>query len=231
MFIVVVWLIQVYYQFSLCIVFLSIISISATVWETRKQSTALRDTVHSHSYVTVIRNGVGNEIYLKINILKAINFDEFRPEIRKSSHELVPGDVLMLHDQNFLMECDAILVNGSCVVNESMLTGESVPITKLAISNDASVPYSPINNKKNTLFCGTQVLQTKAASGAPAKAIVYRTGFSTVKGDLVRTILFPKPVNFKLYRELFVSMIIFLILGIPAMVYTAVVWHQLGVSN
>ena len=30
-----------------------------------------------------------------------------------------------------MMECDAVLVEGTCVVNESMLTGESIPITKV----------------------------------------------------------------------------------------------------
>ena len=29
------------------------------------------------------------------------------------------------------MECDAVLIEGTCVVNESMLTGESIPITKV----------------------------------------------------------------------------------------------------
>jgi cation-transporting ATPase 13A2 len=46
--------------------------------------------------------------------------------------ELVPGDVILLPTTGgFNMECDAILVEGSCVVNESMLTGESIPITKV----------------------------------------------------------------------------------------------------
>lgn len=39
------------------------------------------------------------------------------------------------------MPCDVILLNGSCVMNESMLTGESIPIIK------SSLPYN--NNKYN----------------------------------------------------------------------------------
>ena len=30
-----------------------------------------------------------------------------------------------------MMECDAVLVEGTCVVDESMLTGESIPVTKV----------------------------------------------------------------------------------------------------
>ena len=56
--------------------------------------------------------------------------------IEKSSKELVPGDVLLLPTSGgYMMECDAVLIEGTCVVNESMLTGESIPITKVCNSN------------------------------------------------------------------------------------------------
>ena len=50
------------------------------------------------------------------------------------SEELVPGDIIVVPNNN-LMPCDAILLSGTCIVNESMLTGESVPVIKNAISN------------------------------------------------------------------------------------------------
>lgn len=43
------------------------------------------------------------------------------------SHHLVPGDLLLLEGQRFSLPCDAILLEGSCVVNEGMLTGTSWP--------------------------------------------------------------------------------------------------------
>ena len=50
-----------------------------------------------------------------------------------SSKELVPGDqVLLPTNGGYTVECDAVLVEGSCVVNESMLTGESIPVTKVS---------------------------------------------------------------------------------------------------
>lgn len=43
------------------------------------------------------------------------------------STELVPGDVIAIPANGMVMPCDAVLVQGTCIVNESMLTG-CVPI-------------------------------------------------------------------------------------------------------
>lgn len=32
-------------------------------------------------------------------------------------------------------------------------------------------------------------------------AVVVRTGFSTAKGELVRSILYPRPIDFKFYKD------------------------------
>lgn len=40
------------------------------------------------------------------------------------SSELVPGDCLVLPQEGGVMPCDAVLVAGECVINESSLTGE-----------------------------------------------------------------------------------------------------------
>jgi len=51
------------------------------------------------------------------------------------SDELVPGDVIVVPN-NSNMPCDAILLSGTCILNESMLTGESVPVIKNALPDD-----------------------------------------------------------------------------------------------
>jgi cation-transporting P-type ATPase 13A2 len=46
----------------------------------------------------------------------------------------VPGDLICIKpEEPQLLHCDAVIVEGSCSVDESMLTGESYPITKVAI--------------------------------------------------------------------------------------------------
>lgn len=43
-----------------------------------------------------------------------------------SAEKLVPGDVIVLPPDGCIMPCDALLLTGSCLVNESMLTGKLV---------------------------------------------------------------------------------------------------------
>mmetsp|Transcript_15332 Transcript_15332/g.13059 ORF Transcript_15332/g.13059 Transcript_15332/m.13059 type:complete len:88 (+) Transcript_15332:684-947(+) len=69
---------------------------------------------------------------------------ELEPSII-SSAELVPGD-LIVPPQEKIIPCDAILLSGACIVNESMLTGESVPVFKSPIS-DSNKKYN-LNDDK-----------------------------------------------------------------------------------
>ncbi len=60
--------------------------------------------------------------------------------------------------------------------------GESVPVTKTALSSsvgpsgDSTDMYSSASHKRNTLFCGTQVLQTRPEGNQAVRAIVVQTG-------------------------------------------------------
>jgi cation-transporting ATPase 13A3/4/5 len=62
--------------------------------------------------VVVRRDSVGNRV---------------RKEV--TSDELVIGDIVEIQG-NSLFPCDLILLNGTCIVNESILTGESIPVVK-----------------------------------------------------------------------------------------------------
>ncbi len=58
------------------------------------------------------------------------------------------------------LPCDFLLIHGSCVVNEAVLTGESVPQIKDSIEklNKSDTIDLKVKNKNSVLFCGTDVM-------------------------------------------------------------------------
>ncbi len=71
------------------------------------------------------------------------------------SCDLVPGDLLVLpRSGSCIMTCDAVLLTGTAIVNEAMLTGESVPVTKSSLPRlDEEVMCNKSNFlRKKTLF-------------------------------------------------------------------------------
>merc|ERR1712131_319439 len=85
--------------------------------------------------------------------------------------------------------------------NEAMLTGESAPEQKEP-ANGIQGFYHPDKHRRHTLFAGTDVVQARCTgSNTKVTAVVVRTGFSTAKGDLVRSIMFPAPIGFGFYDD------------------------------
>ncbi|XP_027443592.1 probable cation-transporting ATPase 13A3 isoform X4 [Zalophus californianus] len=211
LFSVVLWSTDEYYYYALAIVIMSIVSIVSSLYSIRKQYIMLHDMVAAHSTVRVSVCRVNEEI----------------EEI--FSTDLVPGDVMVIPLNGTVMPCDAVLINGTCIVNESMLTGESVPVTKTNLPNPSvdikgmgDEFYSPEIHKRHTLFCGTTVIQTRFYTGELVKAVVVRTGFSTSKGQLVRSILYPKPTDFKLYRDAYLFLLCLVAVAGIGFIYTII---------
>ena len=57
------------------------------------------------------------------------------------------------------------------------------------------------------------------------------TGFMTTKGELVRAILFPPPLDFRFHRDFLRSLYVFLTLGLVGMAYSMYVWIGNGVTK
>uniref|UniRef100_A0A7N6FJE9 ATPase 13A3 n=1 Tax=Anabas testudineus TaxID=64144 RepID=A0A7N6FJE9_ANATE len=210
LFSVILWSADEYYYYALAIVIMSVISIATSLYTIKKV------TIHHAS-----RYG-GSSQYCPCVCMP--NIEEIL------STDLVPGDVIVIPSNGTIMPCDAVLVSGTCIVNESMLTGESVPVTKTNLPNpgpgdrrdEADSAYSTEEHKRHTLFCGTNVIQTRFYTGELVKAVVVRIGFSTAKGQLVRSILYPKPTDFKLYRDAYLFLLCLVAVAGIGFVYSIV---------
>lgn len=120
--------------------------------------------------------------------------------------DLTPGDVVTLTSSQ-IVPCDMFLSSGSCLVNEALLTGESIPISKNEFNKTTSDDHTELES--SLLFCGTEIFKVNSSSPSTklpgyqsdsqykegtktVEAIVVRVGFNTVKGQLLRDILYPK---------------------------------------
>ncbi|KAF1419011.1 Cation-transporting ATPase 13A2, partial [Spheniscus humboldti] len=209
---IVLWVCDTYYYYAACIFLISTISLGLSLYETRKQSATLQNMAKISVGVRVRRPSGGerdarDEQGLQARSCSCLSTAAlffFPEEMVVSSADLVPGDCISLPADGMLVPCDAVLLTGECMVNESMLTGESVPVMKTPLpagSQAAGTVYSPEEHRRHTLFCGTQVIQAKSYVGREVLAVVTRTGFCTAKGDLISSILYPKPVSFKFYKD------------------------------
>jgi cation-transporting P-type ATPase 13A2 len=77
-----------------------------------------------------------------------------------------------------------------------MLTGESIPVIKNPLPNLSTRFYDPDEDKNFTLYSGTEVIQNRSLGQKEVTAIVIRTNFNTLKGSLIKSILFPKANRF-----------------------------------
>uniref|UniRef100_A0A7M4G2N0 Polyamine-transporting ATPase 13A2 n=1 Tax=Crocodylus porosus TaxID=8502 RepID=A0A7M4G2N0_CROPO len=203
---IVLWISDTYYYYAACIFIISAISIGLSLYETRKQSKTLQNMVKMAISVRVHRPSGGESMV--------------------SSEDLVPGDCISLPCDGFLIPCDAALLTGECMVNESMLTGESVPVMKTPLPDGPqaiNLIYSPEEHKRHTLFCGTQVLQAKSYVGQDVLAVVTRTGFCTAKGDLISSILYPKPLSFKFYKDAMKFVLFLAVLALIGTIYSILI--------
>ncbi|GME88565.1 unnamed protein product [Ambrosiozyma monospora] len=67
--------------------------------------------------------------------------------VQISTEDLLPGDLISVTrtpSDDLSVPCDLILIDGSCIVNEAMLSGESTPLLKESIqSRDDKDTYQP----------------------------------------------------------------------------------------
>ncbi|KAI0399708.1 hypothetical protein F4802DRAFT_538149 [Xylaria palmicola] len=183
------WMLDEYWYYSLFTLFMLVVFESTVVWQRQRTLTEFRGMSIKPYDMWVYRLGKWTEI---------------------QSDKLIPGDLVSVGrtKEDSGVACDMLLVEGTAIVNEAMLSGESTPLLKDSIQlRPADAPIDPEGLDKNAfLWGGTKVLQVthgnpdearpKLASGVPlppdqgAMAVVMKTGFETSQGSLVRTMIY-----------------------------------------
>ena len=153
--------------------------------------------------------------YLKMKEEKIRNYIDKRFE-QISSIDILPGDIIQI-ERGMKLPCDILLMEGMCVVDESMLNGESLPVPKSALINKSEV-YSPDNDKKYTLYAGTNVKSIKELGKSKVLGLVIRTGFSTINGSLFRYMLYPRPTKFTFYIDAYKFIAAYFLLSIIGLI-------------
>lgn len=183
------WLLDEYWYYSLFTLFMLVAFESTVVWQRQRTLNEFRGMSIKPYDIWVFRLGKWTEV---------------------QTDALLPGDLVSVGrtKEDSGVACDMLLVEGTAIVNEAMLSGESTPLLKDSVQlRPADAALEPEALDKNAfLWGGTKVLQIthgnpeqekpKLASGVPtppdkgAMAIVTKTGFETSQGSLVRTMIY-----------------------------------------
>ncbi len=166
---------------------------------------------------------------------------------------LVPGDlmsIISIPHVEVMFPCDALLLSGSCVINEAALTGESLPQMRRAVNDSMKDEILDItsdvhqNHRLNIVFSGVQVLQHDGSDDGPDDGVVkrlniltpppdggcvgvaLRTGLETVQGQLVRAIVHSgKQMNVNSNEEIGIFIGALVLVAIATSSF--VLWHGL----
>ena len=179
------WYSNQYEYYATIIVFTTLVSLFVGTFETRKNLKNIQ---------------VMSRYSCPVNILRK-DLETNQPMfVTKSSKELVPGDIFELQEEGLAMPCDCLLIQGTVIINEAMLTGESTPIIKSQIPKIKD-HFNYDADKKYFLFAGTKIIQKRSRDKKKLLGLVTEIGFSTIKGNLIRSILFPKKMDEKFEKD------------------------------
>jgi cation-transporting P-type ATPase 13A2 len=195
----IVWFKQNQAPYATSILLMSAWGILSTLLETRKSLRHLREMAYFSCPVNILRDG---QWILGV-----------------PSEALVPGDIFELDCDMEILPCDALLISGEVLLNESMLTGESIPVVRKSIPADETLADN-LDNKASILYAGTKLMRVRGGNSRRALAMTIRTGFDTFKGFLIRQIIYPPPLKFKFYEDSFKYILFMICLAFGGLVYT-----------
>lgn len=114
--------------------------------------------------------------------------------VKVSSREVVPGDIIVLHAGDRVPADARLLESFNLRVDESVLTGESVPVEKLA--DIALDEETPLPERRNMVYSSTVI------SYGRGTAVVVGTGMSTEIGRIAALVQVEEKEETPLQRRL-----------------------------
>jgi cation-transporting ATPase 13A2 len=171
------WIFHDYMNYAIVIIISTSISLFISIFETRDN---LKNIQEMAKYSVEVR------VHRQVNSEKKI--------IAIDSRELVPGDIFELPETGWWVPCDCVLLDGAVVVNESVLTGEIVPLVKQSIGNGNE--HFNKEERRHILYAGTKIVQKRSNP----LCFILATGFNTERGNLIRSTMFTKD-PFRLKKE------------------------------
>ncbi|KAL1974137.1 hypothetical protein VTN31DRAFT_5697 [Thermomyces dupontii] len=226
-FCVALWMLDEYWYYSLFTLFMLVVFESTVVWQRQRSLNEFRGMNIKPYEVWVFRENKWQQIM---------------------SDKLLPGDLLSVNrtKEDSGVACDILLIEGTAIVNEAMLSGESTPLLKDSIQlRPGEDLIEPDGLDKNSfVHGGTQVLQithpeigedvspnVKSTVPKPpdngALGVVIKTGFETSQGSLVRTMIYSTERVSANNAEALLFILFLLVFAIAAAWY---VWQE-GVSK
>ena len=213
--IVLIFVFTGYLLYGIAIFLVFAIAILIGVLETRKNMKHIEEISRYSCPVKVYRKNENNEV------MEGVEID---------STELVPGDVYELPEEGLSLPCDTIIISGSAIINESMLTGESTPVIKVRMIGTNDI-YDTTNSsyEKFILFAGTKIIQKRKIGNNKIMGIVFNSGYNTFKGNLIRGILHPKKEKSQFIHDsikYIIIMSIFTLVGFGVVLKFLIVDHK-----
>lgn len=199
---VILWFTYNYYTYACVIILMTAFGIFFSIQQTLKNQKALHATVFNTDTAVV----------------KQVDSTSLTVDTKY----LVPGDILEIPSSGCTMQCDAVLLSGNCILDESMLTGESVPVTKTPLPCKKDLIFDIKEHARHTLFCGTKVIQTRYIGSEQVLAVVINTGNITAKGELIRSILYPPPVDYKFEQDSYKFVALLASVAFCGFIYTVI---------
>ena len=252
LFCVLLWCLDEYWYYAVFTFFALLMFESTMAYNRLKSLQRLRSyTVHSQKLLLAYRPAYppGKNGWVQISVAEMVPGDI----VSCKQITLVPSpgtqrdqrqESIMAQKQQQLnrVPADILLLNGDAVVDESLLTGESIPQLKVALeadgaSKDASVSENELDlqeHKQFILFGGTTLVVShsgnESISTIPnppdqgAVGMVLRTGFETAQGSLLRTMAHTqKSVDGIHTRDTYVFILILLCCAVAS---AAMVWEE-----